>query len=169
MKTILDICCGPRMFWFDPADSRALFIDKRKEIHQVDIGTPGTVGCKPIIVSPDVMANFSRLPFRDNSFPLVVFDPPHIKRKAARGILTKKYGHLTGDWKQEIRFGFSESFRVLIPYGTLIFKWAESDILVGDILKLTEEKPLFGHKSGRQSKTHWLVFMKSLTGMELLD
>jgi hypothetical protein len=33
-------------------------------------------------------------------------------------------------------------------------------ILTSEILKLTDEKPLFGHKSGKQSKTHWITFMK---------
>ncbi|KKL72649.1 hypothetical protein LCGC14_2082780, partial [marine sediment metagenome] len=31
----------------------------------------------PVIVNPDVQANFARLPFKDNIFNLVVFDPPH--------------------------------------------------------------------------------------------
>jgi hypothetical protein len=30
-KSVLDACCGPRMFWFDRADGRALFVDKRRE------------------------------------------------------------------------------------------------------------------------------------------
>lgn len=32
-KTILDMCCGPRMFWFDKEDERAVFSDKRCESH----------------------------------------------------------------------------------------------------------------------------------------
>ena len=31
MKTVLDVCCGPRMFWFDKTDARTLFIDNRSE------------------------------------------------------------------------------------------------------------------------------------------
>ena len=44
--------------------------------------------------------------------------------------------------------------------GTLIFKWSDIDIKVNEILKLTDQKPLFGHKSGRLNKTHWICFMK---------
>ena len=33
-------------------------------------------------------------------------------------------------------------------------------ILTSEILKLTSQKPLFGHKSGKRSKTHWITFMK---------
>ena len=30
-----------------------------------------------------------------------------------------------------------------------------------EILKLTKYEPLFGHKSGKLNKTHWLCFMKA--------
>jgi hypothetical protein len=60
-----------------------------------------------------------------------------------------------------IRHGFSECFRVLMPCGTLVFKWSESEVLVSEILDLTSERPLFGHKSGKQSGTHWIVFQKN--------
>lgn len=32
-KTILDMCCGSRMFWFDRTDPRVMFCDIRKENH----------------------------------------------------------------------------------------------------------------------------------------
>ena len=32
---------------------------------------------------------------------------------------------LNENWKEEIRAGFKECFRVLKPNGTLIFKWSE--------------------------------------------
>ena len=161
MKTILDACCGSRMFWFDKADPRALFVDKRRETWTIDKGTPGTIGRSPIVVDPDILSDFSALPFEDCSFPLVVFDPPHIQRTEARGLFTRKYGVLAGDWRRMIRHGFSECFRVLMPCGTLVFKWSESEVLVSEILDLTSERPLFGHKSGKQSGTHWIVFQKN--------
>lgn len=157
---MLDACCGSKSFWFDKDDARALFIDKRRETHSIDIGTPATVGRNPIVVDPDILADFSALPFPTDSFSLVVFDPPHIERQQALGVFTKKYGILSGDWRDVLRRGFSECFRVLKPSGTLIFKWAESDHPVSAILALTDEKPLFGHKSAKKSRTHWLVFMK---------
>ena len=148
------------MFWFDKQDDRTLFVDKRRETHPIDIGTPGTIGRSPIVVNPDMIADFTSLPFPDDTFSLVVFDPPHIERTAAKGLLTKKYGHLTGDWRETLRQGFAECFRVLKPHGTLIFKWAESDYPVSEVLALTNERPLFGHKSGKQSATHWVAFLK---------
>ena len=32
-KTVLDACCGSRMFWFNKSDERAVFNDIRKESH----------------------------------------------------------------------------------------------------------------------------------------
>ena len=135
-------------------------MDKRRETIPVDIGTPGTRGRSPKVIDPDIIADFSALPFPSETFSLVVFDPPHIERLEAKGILTRSYGHLFGDWRSMLEHGFKECFRVLRSRGTLIFKWAESDYLVSEILALTPEKPLFGHKSGKHSKTHWIVFLK---------
>lgn len=62
--------------------------------------------------------------------------------------------------RAELRGGFAECFRVLRPGGTLIFKWNEIDVPLREILALTPEKPLYGHKSGKLSKTHWVAFLK---------
>lgn len=93
---------------------------------------------------------------------LVVTDPPHIVNSSANGNVAKYYGVLHGDWREELRKGFAECFRVLKPNGTLIFKWNECSIPVREILALTPEKPLFGHKTGKLSKTHWVAFLKSI-------
>jgi SAM-dependent methyltransferase len=148
------------MFWFDKQDGRALFVDKRRETWPIDIGTPGTVGRSPIVVDPDTLADFTALPFPDNTFAHVVFDPPHIEREEAKGLLTRKYGNLTGDWRDMLRRGFAECFRVLRPEGTLIFKWNSTCIPLERVLALSPEPPLFGHTTGRQAKTHWVTFMK---------
>lgn len=128
LPDVLDACCGSRMFWYDKQDSRALFVDRRCETHAIDIGTPGTVGRSPIVVNPDLLADFTNLPLPDNHFSLVVFDPPHVERRQGTSIIEKKYGYLEGNWRHMISRGFAECFRVLKPGGTLIFKWAETDI-----------------------------------------
>jgi ubiquinone/menaquinone biosynthesis C-methylase UbiE len=156
--TVLDMCCGPKMMWFDKEDSRAVFVDKRKERHPMDRPKRGTVEWTE--TDPDVLCDFTQLPFEDNRFQMVVFDPPHFERSGNIGYLAKKYGWLSGDWREMLKAGFAEGFRVLKPGGTLIFKWTETENPVSEILKLTPVKPLFGHKSGKQSKTHWIAFMK---------
>lgn len=32
---------------------------------------------------------------------------------------------------------------------------------INTVLKLADRKPLFGHPSGKEAKTHWLCFIKT--------
>jgi hypothetical protein len=155
---VLDVCCGPRMFWFDRKDARALFVDKRCARYAIDVGTPGTTGRSPIVIAPDVQADFTALPFADEAFHMVVFDPPHVARTEPRGAVTRKFGVLSGDWREMLRAGFAECFRVLKPNGALVFKWGESQFPVAEILALTPHRALFGHRT--RKTTYWAVFMK---------
>lgn len=153
------------MFWFDRKDERAVFVDKRNERHTLkDSSSKG--GSRELIIEPDFQADFTALPFSDEQFALVVFDPPHLVRNGAKGWLAKKYGKLEGDWREELRKGFAECFRVLRPKGTLIFKWNENDVPVSQILALTPEKPLFGNRCGKSAKSHWIVFQKPTTDVQ---
>lgn len=159
LPEVLDACCGPRMMWFDKSDQRALFVDRRCETHLAkDCSIKN--GEREIVVNPDIIADFTALPFPDESFSLVVFDPPHLSRQGSTSWLLKKYGKLIGDWRDMLTHGFEECFRVLKPNGTLIFKWAETQFPISEILALTAERPLFGQRCGKSAKTHWVVFMK---------
>lgn len=141
------------MFWFDKSNPDALFMDRRSEQHTL-------TGNRLVSIRPDILADFTAMPFPDERFSLVVFDPPHLNRAGPQSWMAKKYGKLTGDWRQEIRSGFAEAFRVLKPGGTLVFKWNETQIKVSEILSLTKRQPLFGNRCGKASKSHWLVFLK---------
>ncbi|WP_028897810.1 class I SAM-dependent methyltransferase [Prevotella sp. HUN102] len=171
MKDILDACCGGKMFYFDKKDSRVLFQDIRNfEIVLCD--------GRHFEIKPDIQADFTNMPYPDNSFAMVVFDPPHLLRNVKKSTFAEIYGSLnskscaTGyqhikygalpnsDWKEMLSKGFTECFRVLKHRGFLIFKWNETDIKVSEILKLTSEKPIFGHISGKRANTHWICFMK---------
>jgi SAM-dependent methyltransferase len=157
--TILDVCCGSRMFWFDREHPTALYIDTRCERHTLpDASSRG--GSRELDIAPDIIADFGSLPFPADSFALVVFDPPHLIRNGSKGWLAKKYGKLDDDWRTELRRGFAECFRVLRPEGVLVFKWNEHDIPVSQVLALTPERPLFGNRNGKANKSHWVVFMK---------
>ena len=113
--TILDMCCGSRMFWFDKNDDRAIFSDIRKEEHTLCDG-------RCLIISPDLIADFRALPFADASFSMVIFDPPHLERVGDNAWMGKKYGRLNKDaWRDDLRQRFKEAFRVLRPHGVLIF------------------------------------------------
>jgi len=150
MKNILDACCGSRMFWFNREHPKAVYMDNRKLEDTLCDG-------RKLIINPDVVADFTKMPFKDDSFKLVVFDPPHLIKAGETSWLAKKYGKLSDTWPQDIKKGFEECFRVLEPNGILIFKWNEEQIKLSEILKLAPQEPLFGD---RRSKTHWIVFMK---------
>lgn len=152
-KEILDACCGSRMFWFDKYNPDVLFSDIRELETELCDG-------RILKVKPDVIADFRKLPFDNESFKLVVFDPPHLEKLGKSSWMAKKYGVLGLDWRSDIKEGFSECFRVLKTDGILIFKWNESQIKVSAILKLTNQMPLFGHTTGRQAKTKWICFIK---------
>ena len=154
-KKVLDVCCGPKGMWFDKQDKRAMYLDKRRETH-IDTYPCGT---KTNIIDPDIIGDFTDIKQPDNSFWHVVFDPPHIEQNNTSQI-TKKYGSLQGDWREMLRQGFKECFRVLKPNGTLIFKWNDCRFPVKEILELTDQKPLYGHKSGKKMGTHWICFIK---------
>jgi SAM-dependent methyltransferase len=158
-RPVIDVCCGSRMFWFDRQDERAVFGDIRKEVHSLtDKSSSG--GARQLVIDPDQLMDFRDLPFASDTFHMVVFDPPHLVRNGKSGWLAKKYGKLGADWRDDIRAGFAECFRVLKPFGTLIFKWNEHEVRVSELLALTDHKPLIGNRSGKTAKTHWLVFMK---------
>lgn len=97
--------------------------------------------------------------FEDESFYLVIFDPPHLKQVGDTSWLAKKYGKLNPEtWKEDIKKGFNECWRVLKQNGTLIFKWNEEQIKLSELLKVIDKAPLIGNK---RAKTHWLVFFKN--------
>lgn len=150
MERILDVCCGSKMFWFDKEHEDVLYMDNRKEDHILCDG-------RTLEINPDIVADFRNMPFDDDSFYMVVFDPPHLKQIGESSWMAKKYGKLNENWPKDIKRGFDECMRVLKENGTLIFKWNEEQIKLREILSVIGHKPLFGN---RRAKTHWLVFMK---------
>jgi hypothetical protein len=158
-KMILDACCGSRMFWFDKENPLVLFIDKRSETVEAKDSSCKS-GIRVINVKPDIIADFTDLPFEDDSFYQVVLDPPHLQTLGETSWMAKKYGVLPDNWKPLISKAFDEGMRVLKKNGTLIFKWNESEIKASEVLSLIPYKPLFGHTTGRQSKTIWMCFIK---------
>lgn len=153
---ILDPCCGSRMMHFNPKNENVVFGDIRTENHILCDG-------RTLEVAPDIEMDFRNMQFNDGQFKLVVFDPPHLIRAGKQSWLALKYGKLQEDWREDIRKGFAECFRVLDNDGVLIFKWNETQIKVSEILELTDQKPVFGHISGKRANTHWITFMKGPT------
>lgn len=159
-KKILDATCGSRTIWFDKQHPAAVYCDKRDEEYTGVWKSTKRDSERKCIVHPDVIADFTALPFADCSFSLVVFDPPHLKNVGETSWTFKKYGKLTENWPQMLHDGFEECMRVLKPDGVLIFKWSETEIPAADVWKAIGQKPLFGHHSGKKMNTFWACFMK---------
>lgn len=155
-KPIIDVCCGSRMFWFDKDNPNVVFCDNRV------LSWHEYYPNRYIEIKPDIVCDFTNLPFSDKAFKLVVFDPPHLTWAGETSWMALKYGRLDENWPQMIHDGFIECMRVLDDYGVLIFKWSEVQIPLSKVLGAIgkEHKPLFGHRSGKNMNTHWLCFMK---------
>lgn len=147
---ILDACCGSKMFWFDKERKDTVYMDKR---------TLDTMLCdgRKLIVSPDILADFRSIPFDDETFHLIIFDPPHLLKVGDTSFLKLKYGRLDTSWKEDIKQGLAECWRVLKRNGTMIFKWNEEQITLPMVKTLLPCEPLIGQRRG---KTIWLVFFK---------
>lgn len=154
-KIILDACCGSRMFWFDRHERHTVYMDCRRLETTLCDG-------RSLVVDPDVLGDFRNIPFPDGRFRPVVFDPPNLVNVGDKSWMAQKYGRLAPEtWRDDLRCGFSECFRVLEPHGILVFKWNEQQIGIGEVVRLAPASPLFGQRSG---KTHWLVFLKEARG-----
>lgn len=113
---ILDVTAGFRRMWKGKHQG-VLFLDERR------------------VVKPDIVASNEQLPFRDNVFTKVVYDPPHHLEGSycTRDIFPKeKFLKLYGEgWKRRIDFiknvvGLNaEAYRVLKPKGQLFAKFCE--------------------------------------------
>lgn len=155
MKPIIDVCCGGRMFYTDKENSSVLFCDNR-EFETIFKKN----GYKDEIfnIKPDKIIDFRKMPFSDESFYLVIFDPPHILYGSDKSFLCQKYGRLSKDYKNDLTLAFNECMRILRVNGTMIFKWSEAQIKLNEILSCFNKKPLLCQKTSKTS--HFCVFFK---------
>lgn len=156
---ILDACCGGRMWWWDKNHPLAVYMDRRE-------AAPGSSHRRPNwACQPSLLADFKEMPFEDECFQLVLFDPPHLVRdQASFSEVRLRYGEFTSvNEQEELGLGFSECWRVLAPGGTLVFKWAGP---IGRVLPHFPADPVVGSRNApRGSKglgTRWLIFYKPL-------
>jgi len=162
---ILDATCGAKNMWFNPNHPLVTYIDRREG--KFVSWDKKNASRRITEVSPDIVADWTkRLPFDDESFDMVLFDPPHrIQTKEYSVHMDKKYGFLNKDtWRQELSVGIIELFRVLKPAGVFVFKWGQRDVSIDEIIKLFPYPPIFGNKTANVSvndkDTIWIVFLK---------
>lgn len=163
-KEILDATCGGRSIWHPENKDRedTLYIDKRKE----EPGFHGQKG-RTYAVQPDEIQDFRNLPYKDESFNLVVFVPPHEVTengmKKLTGRIHKKYGALHAEtWRKDLKQGFKELWRVLDTGGTLVFKFSDRTVDFKEVLAQAPVNPLFGTTTKQKSnvENRWFVFYK---------
>ena len=87
MQRILDATCGSKMIWFGKENPDVLYMDNR------ELSTTLCDG-RVLNIKPDVIADFRDMPFSDETFYLVVFDPPHLRYAGENSWLAKKYSLL---------------------------------------------------------------------------
>lgn len=151
MKPILDPMCGSRMFYFDKNNKSVLFGDIRDETHW-------TRQYKKLEIHPDQIMDARDLEFPDNSFHLVILDPPHLINCGKTSDMAKSYGVLEKAWHEDMKRIFKEAWRVLKPNGTLIFKWADKDVSLAELLYVLEREPVFGDKKPAANKAGTNLF-----------
>lgn len=146
---ILDATCGGRMMWFDKYPDDVLFVDRR-------VVPEGALIQQALFgVRPDMQADYQSLPFQDNTFEMVVFDPPHADIHPD-SIIGTKFGTLTD--LDEVIAGLVECYRVTSRW--LIFKWSESAFTISQVLQRVPFTPLFGHTTAKSGPTIWVTFRK---------
>jgi len=170
---ILDATAGSRGIWYQKDLPFVTFMDKR-EGKFVFYPSPKTK--RTLNIKPDVVADWThKIPFDNNYFDMVVFDPPHLvvsKKPKLNFKMHIQYGYLLKDtWKQTLKKGFSELFRVLKPSGFLVLKWCEIDIKIGEVIKLSPYKPMFSNMSIEHNASvrdsYMVVFTKHNPNMKL--
>lgn len=174
-KVILDATAAFRMMWFDKNNKYTVYMDKRGDEDIIrDLKQFADNRGRPLVKrwmpkNPTMQGDFRKTIFADNSFKLIVWDPPHLKGKASRkhqqGLC---FGMLQAEtWQSDFAKGFNELWRILDVYGVLIFKWHDNSFDYKQVLKLFPHKPIFGqvsathrNKAGQTKHTFWFCFMK---------
>jgi SAM-dependent methyltransferase len=151
-KLVLDATAGYRMMHMNKKNPNVLYIDQRFE------------------VKPDEVQDFRKLPYPDESFQLIIFDPPHLKddHHDPKIKLNSDYGLLISEtWQSDLKKGFAELWRVLKVNGVLVFKWNDHDIRCKHVLTLFPVEPIIGQVANGDRKLHksrsctvWFTFMK---------
>jgi len=155
---ILDATCGEKEMWFIKNHPCVTFMDKRKGKY-----TYSSMKCTPhtVIVDPDVVSEWKDAPFPDETFDLILFDPPHIVQESKKGVMVNKYTQLNpDDWNIVLKEGIDKLFRILKEDGIFILKWDECSRKIDHVLKLFPYPPLFGTHTGLNNKNLWIVFLK---------
>ena len=126
-RPILDATQGNRMMWANKNPPNVVFMDKEANLKY----------------KPDVISTWDSIPFPDNHFSLVIFDPPHVTHenhpfKNKSGCHDGWYGYFNSkeECVSEISKAQKEFSRVS---NRLCFKWDEKYIPLEEMILLFNE------------------------------
>jgi SAM-dependent methyltransferase len=165
---ILDATAGFRMMHFDKNNPLVTYFDIRDDA-KLKMDLQRVPNRKPWNPSkPTMQGDYRNLPFENDTFDLVLFDPSHFTKLGKTSVYYVKYGNLNKEtWHEDLMKATQEIWRVLKPNGFLIFKWCTQEIPIKDVLKLFPVQPLFGQRTvgGQGSnrdkpRTFWFTFVK---------
>lgn len=159
---MLDATAGNRMIWPNKNPPNVVFMDK--EIR--------------LAFSPHIFADFRDLPFRDDVFDCVLFDPPHScsippwwnsptrSKNVNNPSLNAWYGKFENkrDMFSSIHRAQKEFARVA---KRLCLKWSELEVTLWKIMPFFKEweviqtKPHIGKYKAGKTKTYWITFIRS--------
>ncbi len=162
MKPILDATAGNRALWPAKNPPNVVFMDK-------EIG---------LAMAPDLFATWQKLPFRDDVFSLVFFDPPHSKF-GLNSIHMNPLGHVAkngGTWWSSLETGwFGVFYKAQNEFSRvsdiLCFKWNTTSHSLEKVLmvfKAWVETHRKNHSSNMKrgaSETWWVTFTKNKTSI----
>ena len=154
MKPNIDVTAGYRMMWKNKNPPNTIFMDKNKE------------SVRP----PDIIAVWSKMPFRDNVFETVFFDPPHkLGRTTGRGIWAtpSNKGYYGIDisktkFRTETYHGTREFLRVA---NRLCLKWNDIELPIDRVLTLLPKAwkkvshLIIDKELKTKTLTHWVTFI----------
>ncbi len=166
-KLILDATAGNRHIWGkDKFPENVVFMDKELNLR----------------MPPDVIATWNKIPFPDNYFECVIFDPPQTiatgKSPIHHDPMERESGHgggacwwgwfwSKGQMSREIYQAQKEFARVS---SRLCFKWNDSLVDIDQILTLFDKwivqfKQEFNSRTNRsKSKTWWIKMVRKPIG-----
>ncbi len=160
---ILDATASTRSIWYQKNHPFITFMDRRHGKYYSQTGNCKTDNVRVCNIFPNIIARWQNTPFKNNSFDMVVFDPPHLftEQNKKHPAMATPYGiFYKENWKKDLADGIIELFRVLKPNGIFILKWCEVDKSVDEIINLIPYNPLFGTRTGQSNNTHWICFIK---------
>ena len=162
MKPVLDATAGNRHMWVNKKPDNVVFLDKELNLR----------------IPPHIFATWRYLPFRDDSFHCVIFDPPHVfsvtsqfnrdpkARPHGQNKIPGWYGAFKSrrDATIQIIHAQREFSRVA---SRMCFKWNEASMKLWNVLGLfncwkTQIKAPARHL--RSVKTWWIKMIRSFHG-----